>query len=137
MSDFDLLIGANIRAARVAQKMRQEDLALAVGDQGSQVSRWESGRVGISTSSLEKVSRELGVSMAELTRWPLSPRRWPLKCSPSCCHNSGGYPPEGQRWLLDQLRSGTIRPRWPWLALGWVSRCQGEGVRSPSSARLW
>ena len=58
---FELVIGARIRAARVAARMSQTTLGAAVGVTFQQVQKYESGKDRVSASALQGIAVALGV----------------------------------------------------------------------------
>lgn len=76
-------IGENIRKARKAQNLSQDDLAEAIGANRVTISKYETGRFLPSITALEKLADVLHTTSAELTggssaddvdKWELSER---------------------------------------------------------------
>jgi len=59
-------IGSQIKTVREAKKLSQKHVALSVNMDPSQYSKIEKGKTDPSVSTLERIARALGVSLAEL-----------------------------------------------------------------------
>lgn len=59
------LIGFNLKAARERRELTQHELALAVGTQAMQVSRWERGAHRPNDETLHALAEALGLTYAE------------------------------------------------------------------------
>lgn len=66
LSDADLPLGENLRAARRAQGLKSEQVALAIGKSVYSVHSYENGRVSPPAHVLVSLSRLLGVSVDSL-----------------------------------------------------------------------
>jgi transcriptional regulator with XRE-family HTH domain len=64
------MVGARIRAARLAQGMTQADLAKAVGVSRSAVAQWETERSGQVRANLTRIASVLHVSVQHLISGP-------------------------------------------------------------------
>jgi len=73
--DYELLaaLGARLRAVRTARGVTQERLADAIGVRTATISRFETGQVGFSITTLADLADALGVSISTLVdvdlRW--------------------------------------------------------------------
>ena len=61
-----MTIGENIRNARKAKGMRQEELANKIGVVRSVVSKYENGEIDISSSKVAQIADALGMNMMDL-----------------------------------------------------------------------
>ena len=59
-------IGEKIRRVREARKLSQKEVALAIGMDQSQYSKIEKGKTDPSTSTLDKITKAIGVELSEL-----------------------------------------------------------------------
>lgn len=68
MSTVEDALAANIRAERARRRLRQDDVAAALGCARSGVADMESGRRRITLNDVTVICRTLNVSLAELLR---------------------------------------------------------------------
>lgn len=54
-----------IRTALVMKRMTQRDLAAALGKNEAEISRWMSGRMGISEPNLQRIEEVLGIALTK------------------------------------------------------------------------
>ena len=60
------MIGDNIKRIREAKKLSQKEVINAIGMGAAQYSRIENGKTDPSISTVEKITKALGITMAEL-----------------------------------------------------------------------
>lgn len=65
-NSLQLIVGKNIQRIRESKGISQQELAAKCNFEKSNMSRLEAGRVNPTLSTLEKVSKALGISLAEL-----------------------------------------------------------------------
>ena len=65
-NSLQLIVGKNIQKIRESKGISQQELAAKCNFEKSNMSRLEAGRVNPTLSTLEKVSKALGISLAEL-----------------------------------------------------------------------
>ena len=68
--EFEVMIGARIREARVAAQMTQRALSDAVGIAYQKLQKYELGKDRIAVSTLNRIAKALGVEAAELVTHP-------------------------------------------------------------------
>ena len=61
-------LGQNLRKLRLRKKMSQVDLATALSVDRAYISNIENGRMNPTLSTLEKISKALGISSSELLK---------------------------------------------------------------------
>ena len=61
-------LGQNLRKIRTKKKMTQGDLASALNVDRAYISNIENGRMNPTLSTLEKISKALGISSSELLK---------------------------------------------------------------------
>lgn len=61
-----MTLGQRVKAARTAAGLTQHELAVAVGSQSFEVSRWENGRHRPTDEKLEALADALGIERAAL-----------------------------------------------------------------------
>lgn len=61
-----IMIGENIKRIREAKKLSQKEVITAIGMGAAQYSRIENGKTDPSISTVEKIAKALGVTMAQL-----------------------------------------------------------------------
>jgi transcriptional regulator with XRE-family HTH domain len=61
-----MIIGESIKRIRVAKNLSQKEVIIAAKLDAAQYSRIENGKTDPSVSTLEKISKALGISLAEL-----------------------------------------------------------------------
>lgn len=68
MSRFRKIVGANVRAHRIAKRLSQEGLADGAGLHRTYIGSVERGERNVSIDSLEKIATALGIEPHELLR---------------------------------------------------------------------
>lgn len=65
-NSLQIIVGKNIQKIRESKGISQQELAAKCNFEKSNMSRLEAGRVNPTLSTLEKVAKALGISLAEL-----------------------------------------------------------------------
>ncbi len=64
--DLRKILAANLKNIRTEQKIKREELSLALGFDNSYISKVEKGKVNITLDRIEKIANYLGVDASDL-----------------------------------------------------------------------